>query len=148
MPSRRRQTLLAELLPELVVADLLRAAYCGTVYVNGCWTYVTRPVAVEQISLVTVGDSLPEIPSNATFRMQVSGLGATKGIAAVEINGVGMQAELLEWNADSVVVRLPAVGLTDAKVSELYILQSDGSMAKNLKFKMTPALDTTVAAVK
>ncbi len=120
--------------------------YCGTVYVNGCWTYVTQPVAVEQISLVQVGDSLPEIPSNATFKMQVSGLAAAKGLAAVEINGVGMQAEVLEWNADSVVVRLPAVGLTDAKVSDLYILQADGSLAKNLKFKMLPAIETAVAS--
>ncbi len=119
--------------------------YCGTVYVNGSWTYVTEPVAVEQISLVQMGSSLPEIPSNATFRMQVSGLGQMQGLAAVEINGVGMQAELLEWNPDSVVVRLPAVGLTDAKISDLYILQADGSMAKNLKFKMIPALENAVA---
>lgn len=120
--------------------------YCGTVYVNGCWTYSNQPVSVAQISLLSVGNSLPEIPSNATFKLQVAGLGAQKGIAAVEINGVGMQAELLEWNADSVVVRLPAVGLTQAAVSQLHILQSDGSMAKTLDFKMLPAMETAVAS--
>lgn len=120
--------------------------YCGTVYLNGSWTYVTQPVAVEQISLVQAGDGLPEIPSAATFKMQVSGLAAAKGMAAVEVNGVGMQAELLEWNGDSVVVRLPSVGLTQPLVSQLYILQPDGSMAKNLKFKMLPAAQNAVAA--
>ena len=61
--------------------------------------------------------------------------------------GVGLQAEVLEWNGDSVVVRLPSVGLTQPLVSQLYILQADGSMAKNLKFKMLPALqNATVAA--
>jgi hypothetical protein len=119
--------------------------YCGTVYLNGGWTYVTQPVAAQQISLVQIGDSLPEIPSNATFKMQVAGLSGAKGVAAVEVNGVGMQAELLEWNGDSVVVRLPAVGLTQPLVSDLYILQADGSMAKNLKFKMTPAIQNAVA---
>src|SRR5204863_4663428 len=102
--------------------------YCGTVFVNGCWTYVTQPVVYEQISLVEVGETLPEIPSNATFKLPVYGLGPMKGLAAVEINGVGMQAELLEWSGDAVVVRLPAVGLTQPLVSELHILQADGSM--------------------
>jgi hypothetical protein len=120
--------------------------YCGTVYLNGGWTYVTQPVPVQQISLVQVGETLPEIPSNATFKMQASGLGSMKGLAAVEINGVGMQAELLEWNADSVVVRLPAVGLTQPAVSQLHILQPDGSMAKTLKFRMLPAIDAAVAS--
>ena len=121
-------------------------SYCGTVYVNGCWTYVTQPVAVEQIALVEVGETLPEIPSHATFKLQAAGLAAAKGMAAVEVNGVGLQAEVLEWNGDSVVVRLPSVGLTQPLVSQLYILQADGSMAKNLKFKMLPALQNTVAA--
>jgi len=120
--------------------------YCGTVYLNGGWTYATQPVAVEQISLVQVGETLPEIPSNATFRMQVAGMAPTKGMAAVEINGVGMPAEVLEWNGDSVVVRLPSVRLTEPLVSQLYILQSDGSMAKNMKFKMLPAMEAAVAA--
>jgi hypothetical protein len=57
-----------------------------------------------------------------------------------------MQAELLEWSGDSVVVRLPSVGLTQPLVSQLHILQSDGSMAKSLKFKMLPAIQNTVAA--
>jgi hypothetical protein len=120
--------------------------YCGTVFINGGWQYVTQPVAVEQISLVQLTDTLPEIPSNATFKMQVAGLGAAKGIAAVEVNGVGMPAELLEWNGDSVVIRLPAVGLSQPAISNLYVLQADGSMVKDLKFKMLPALSTAVAS--
>jgi hypothetical protein len=122
--------------------------FCGTVYVNGCWTYCQDPVVVEQISVipVTVGEALPEIPANATFKMAIASLGAAEGAAAVDVKGVGMMVEILQWNPDSVVVRLPAVELQQKALSELAVLRADGSLAHTLKFNMLPALQPSIAA--
>ncbi|MBX3442988.1 MAG: hypothetical protein KF774_11340 [Planctomyces sp.] len=122
---------------------------CHTVFVNGCWTPCTQPLYFNQIDVIpmpVVGQALPEIPAGATFRLDIAGLGPNQGGAGVDVRGIGMTVEVLQWDANSVVVQLPYIVLNEAARSDLAIVRADGSVAHQLPFLMLPADQAMLAA--
>ncbi len=113
---------------------------CGTVCVNGNWIGCAEPASIDTITLLKLTDeTLTSIPVHATFRLSMANLNAESGVALIQVRGMTLPVEVLEWKSDSVVLQLPAMGLNEPAETELTILDASGTLVQNSKFLMVPA---------
>jgi len=107
-----------------------------------------EPVAAaSQAETTPAGSDEPSRPSVAVgSTMQFSGesLGAEKGSVRLQISGVTLPVEVIEWTAESVKVHIPKLDLSRTVAAELEVLRADGSMASTSGVELMPA-ETRVA---
>jgi hypothetical protein len=88
--------------------------------------------------------TLPRVAIGSTLMLDGESLGTEKGIVRLQINGMTVPVEVIEWTAGTVKAQLPKMELTRAVKAELEVLRADGSVASNSAIELTPA-ETRVA---
>jgi hypothetical protein len=128
------------------------------VYVDGCWSYCDVPVAIEQVCVIELpttpvvaveeATGLPvlEIPAGAAFKLELPELGEEASVAVVELRGLTLPVQILDWSPEAVALQLPAMGLTEAVASVLTIARPDGEVVRTIEFAMIPAAVTVASA--
>ena len=88
--------------------------------------------------------TLPRVAIGSTLMLDGESLGTEKGIVRLQINGMTLPVEVIEWTVGTVKAQLPKMELTRAVKAELEVLRADGSVASNSAIELTPA-ETRVA---
>jgi hypothetical protein len=91
-----------------------------------------------------VEPTLPQVAIGSTLMLDGESLGTEKGIVRLQINGMTLPVEVIEWTGNAVKVQLPKADLSRAVKAELEVLRADGSLASNSAIELMPAT-TSVA---
>ena len=83
--------------------------------------------------------TLPRVAIGSTLMLDGESLGTEKGIVRLQISGMTLPVEVIEWTAGSVKAQLPKMELSRAVRAELEVLRADGSVASNSAIELTPA---------
>jgi len=85
--------------------------------------------------------SLPKVAIGSTLSLDGQQFGSEQGAVRLRISGLSMAAEVIEWNASSLKVKLPELDLTSAMRADLEVFRADGSLASQSAIQLTPAVN-------
>jgi len=110
---------------------------------NAVTTPSTQPSATvtpaASIRTVTEEPTLPRVAIGSTLMLDGKSLSTEKGIVRLQISGMTLPVEVIEWTAGSVKVQLPKMDLSRPVKADLEVLRADGSLASNSAIELTPA---------
>lgn len=109
------------------VEPVIRSAVVSTVH-QVKKTVVAAPKPVER----------PKMEVGSTVRAAVSFLGADEGHVLLHIGPVTHPCEILEWKTNSVVFKVPEMGLRSATPAELEVVRPDGRIARSFLMQIVP----------
>jgi hypothetical protein len=99
-----------------------------------------RPVVTETVTEVRITTPAPqpkavhryEISAGATISVLANFLGQEPGYVTLHVGGTVLQADVLKWESNRVLIRLPAMGVEEPRDARLSILLPSGETAKSL----------------
>lgn len=83
--------------------------------------------------------SLPSVAVGSTLALDGQQFGSEQGAVRLRISGLSMAAEVIEWNATTLKVKLPELDLTAAMRADIEVFRADGSLASQSAIQLTPA---------
>ena len=106
-------------------------------------------VIVEQTTEVIIAEFLGEVEAEPAIvidleadtevTLEVDGLDGAPGTLVLDINGIGFPVEILGAEQGLVSVRIPSVGLTEAQLGKLYVLNADQQLVSAIDARLHPA---------
>lgn len=85
--------------------------------------------------------SLPNVAVGSTLALDGQEFGSEQGAVRLRISGLSLSAEVIEWSATSLKVKLPEMDLTSAMRADLEVFRADGSLASQSPIQLTPAVN-------
>ena len=122
------------------------SAPAGTPFVAETPAAARAPAVSSQSSAPSANiqiDSEPSLPSVAvgsTLALDGVQFGSEQGAVRLRISGLSMAAEVIEWNATSLKVKLPELDLTSSMRADIEVIRADGSLASQSSVQLTPAV--------
>ena len=107
--------------------------------------YVSTPVTVAPLAAAPVAAAaaaaatLEKLSPGMDVRIAGQDFGAAAGRAAVKIGDLMLPAEIVEWQADGVIVRLPVMLVAKPMPAELLLARADGTPAQPVAFELAMA---------
>jgi hypothetical protein len=91
------------------------------------------------IRSVTEEPTLPRVATGTTLTLDGKSLGPEKGIVRLQMGGLILPVEVIEWTETSVKIALPKMELSRPVKASLEVLRADGSLASKSEIELTPA---------
>lgn len=88
---------------------------------------------------------LPEIQTGQEVTIDGAGFGFQPGRVIVQIGGLQLQAQVLDWSNEQVRAAMPNLPLTSATDVTVVVLGADGQVANELTAQLIPALPIPAA---
>lgn len=85
--------------------------------------------------------SLPNVAVGSTLALDGQQFGAAQGAVRLRISGMSLPAEVIQWNAANLKVKLPEMDLTSAVRADIEVFRADGSLASQSAVQLTPAVN-------
>jgi len=106
-------------------------------------------IIVEQTTEVIMAEFLGELETKPAFvidlqvdtevTLEVDGLDGTPGTLVLDVNGIGLPIEILSSETGLVDIKVPSVGLTEAQLGKLYVLNADMQLVAAIDARLHPA---------
>ncbi|QDU29515.1 hypothetical protein ETAA8_46270 [Anatilimnocola aggregata] len=87
--------------------------------------------------------ALPQIPVGATVTLNCKDLSNKEGQVVLQIGEIALPATITEWKNNTVVCRLPNLGMTKASKATLHVLTADGKTASTMDLELVTVLPTS-----
>lgn len=85
--------------------------------------------------------SLPNVAVGSTLALDGQQFGSEQGAVRLRISGMSLPAEVIEWDATSLKVKLPEMDLTSSMRADIEVIRADGSLASQSAIQLTPAVN-------
>ncbi len=119
-------------------ANLLGAAQLNTL--------VALPASsIRQVNISLLRPNSVVVPIGATLTLTGEGFGLTPGQVFLNLNGLSLAAQIVQWGPLGIRVQLPTLPLAASAPGELRIIRNDGQTAPILPLRVNPAAVAAVA---
>ena len=91
-----------------------------------------------------------DLETNSEVSLEIDGLSGQPGALVLDINGIGLPVDVLGMEESGAIqIRVPSVGLTEAQLGKLYVLNADMKLVAAVVARLNPpsaaAQDTSEA---
>jgi hypothetical protein len=80
-----------------------------------------------------------DLESNTEVSLEIDDLTSQPGALVLEVNGIGLPVDILLWEDGVLDIRVPSVGLSEAQLGKLYVLNSDLQLMAAVDARLHPA---------
>jgi LysM domain len=95
--------------------------------------------SMQQGSPAATGAGLPPVTIGSTLALDGASFGSERGVVRLQISGMALPVEVVEWSDSSVKIELPSMELTAAMKADLQVLRADGSRASSSAIQLLPS---------
>jgi hypothetical protein len=80
-----------------------------------------------------------DLQVNQEVGLQIDDLSEAPGSLVLEVNGIGLPVEIIAWESGVLEIRVPSVGISEATLGKLYVLNTESALVASVDARLHPA---------